>query len=189
MNRRHNYRVLALLAPVCLAATQAQAQYTETKMISNEPGVAPITDPNLIDPWGVAFSATSPLWVSNQGSGTATVYKITGTSSSATSLTEGVANIGGAAAEPRERPHGPSKHSRTGNHNRCDRLSGQRRQGIIYFRQPGRLDLSLARRAIQFGHHGDGHRRIVHRPGDRRYHRRRSSDLCRRSEQRQRRYI
>jgi uncharacterized protein (TIGR03118 family) len=105
MNCRHCYRLLVLLAPVCLTAGQARADYTETNLISNEPGVAPITDPNLIDPWGVAFSATSPLWISNQGSGTATVYKITGTSSSATQLTEGVANIGSA---PPSNANGPT---------------------------------------------------------------------------------
>jgi uncharacterized protein (TIGR03118 family) len=106
MNRRHNYRLLGMLASVCLAAGHAQAQYTETNLVSNEPGVAPITDPNLIDPWGVSFSATSPLWVSNQGSGTATVYKITGTSSSATQLTEGVANVGGAPPSDANGPTG-----------------------------------------------------------------------------------
>jgi uncharacterized protein (TIGR03118 family) len=89
-----------------LAAGQARADYNETNLVSNEPGVAPITDPNLIDPWGLAFSATSPLWVSNQGSGTATVYKITGASSSATALTEGVANIGGAPPSGANGPTG-----------------------------------------------------------------------------------
>jgi uncharacterized protein (TIGR03118 family) len=89
-----------------LAVGQARADYIETNLISNEPGVAPIADPNLIDPWGLAFSATSPLWVSNQGSGTATVYKITGTSSSVTQLTEGVANIGGAPPSGANGPTG-----------------------------------------------------------------------------------
>jgi uncharacterized protein (TIGR03118 family) len=106
MNRRHFYSVFALLAPVCLAAGLARAQYTETNLVSNEAGVAPVTDPNLIDPWGLAFSATSPLWVSNQGSGTATVYKLTGASSSATQLTEGVANVGGAAPSDANGPTG-----------------------------------------------------------------------------------
>ena len=96
MNRPHYYPVLALLAPVCLAVGHAKAQYVETNLISNEAGVAPVTDANLTNPWGLAFSATGPLWVSNQYSGTATVYKITGLSSSATQLTEGVANIGNA---------------------------------------------------------------------------------------------
>ena len=105
MNREHYCRLLVLLAPACLMAGQARADYTETNLISNEVGVAPITDANLVDPWGLAFSATSPLWVSNQGSGTATVYKITGTSSSATQLTEGVANIAGA---PPSNANGPT---------------------------------------------------------------------------------
>jgi uncharacterized protein (TIGR03118 family) len=106
MNSRLNYRVLALLTPICMAASLAQAQYVETNMISNEPGVAPVTDSNLIDPWGVSFSSTSPLWVSNQGSSTATVYKITSNSSSGTQLTEGVMNIGNAAPSNANGPTG-----------------------------------------------------------------------------------
>jgi uncharacterized protein (TIGR03118 family) len=106
MNRQNYYRFLALLAPLCLAAGQVRADYLETNLISNEAGVAPITDPNLIDPWGVAFSGTSPLWVSNQGSSTATVYKITGTSSSTPQLTEGIQNIGNAAPSAANGPTG-----------------------------------------------------------------------------------
>jgi uncharacterized protein (TIGR03118 family) len=106
MNRGHYYCLLVLLAVVGLAAGQTRAQYSQTNLISNLPGVAPITDANLIDPWGLAFSGTSPLWVSNQGSGTATVYKITGLSSSVTQLTEGVANIGGAPPSAANGPTG-----------------------------------------------------------------------------------
>ena len=124
MNRRHYYRVLALLAPVCLAAGQARAGYVETNLVSNEPGVAPITDPNLIDPWGVSFSATSPLWVSNQNSSTATVYKITNTSSSATLLTEGVANLGNAPPSDANGPTGQVSTGRAGRHDAGDGLSG-----------------------------------------------------------------
>jgi uncharacterized protein (TIGR03118 family) len=57
-------------APTCLHADT----FTQTNLVSNEPGLAAVTDPNLINPWGVSFSATSPFWVSNQGSGTATLY-------------------------------------------------------------------------------------------------------------------
>ena len=105
MSRRHSYRVLALLAPVCFAAGQARAQYTETNLVSNEAGVAPIQDTHLIDPWGMAMSASSPLWVSDQGSSMATVYKITGTSSTAAQLTEGVMNEGNA---PPSNANGPT---------------------------------------------------------------------------------
>jgi len=39
-------------------------------------GFAPAntTDPNLINPWGMSFGPTSPFWISNQGTGTSTLY-------------------------------------------------------------------------------------------------------------------
>jgi uncharacterized protein (TIGR03118 family) len=92
--------------PILGVAHFAFAQYIETNMVSNEPGVAPVTDPNLIDPWGLSMSTSSPLWVSNQNSSTATVYKITGVSSSATQLTEGIQNIGNAAPSAANGPTG-----------------------------------------------------------------------------------
>lgn len=48
--------------------------YTQTNLVSDVPGIANHTDPNLKNPWGVSFSATSPFWISNQGSGTSTLY-------------------------------------------------------------------------------------------------------------------
>src|SRR4029077_12751188 len=32
------------------------------------------TDPNLVNPWGMSSSSTSPIWVSDNGSDQATVY-------------------------------------------------------------------------------------------------------------------
>src|SRR5262249_41023359 len=37
-------------------------------------GASTIVDTNLKNPWGVSFSSTSPFWVSNQRTGTSTVY-------------------------------------------------------------------------------------------------------------------
>jgi uncharacterized protein (TIGR03118 family) len=37
---------------------------------------ASIQDPNLINPWGVAFSPTGSFWVNNNHTGTATVYDV-----------------------------------------------------------------------------------------------------------------
>lgn len=43
--------------------------------VPNPPGGAPtVVDPNLKNPWGISFSTTSPFWVSNQASGTSTLY-------------------------------------------------------------------------------------------------------------------
>src|SRR5581483_1903141 len=41
--------------------------------------MAPTTDPNLANPWGIAFSPTSPFWISDNHTGLATVYTGNGT--------------------------------------------------------------------------------------------------------------
>src|SRR5262249_52473044 len=33
-----------------------------------------VVDPNLVNPWGISFSSSSPFWVSNAGSNTSTLY-------------------------------------------------------------------------------------------------------------------
>jgi uncharacterized protein (TIGR03118 family) len=49
-------------------------EFDQINLVSSVPGLANNTDPNLVNPWGVSFSATSPFWVSNQGTGTTTLY-------------------------------------------------------------------------------------------------------------------
>src|ERR1700675_4237648 len=48
--------------------------YTQTNLVSNESGVAPVTDPQLINPWGISRGAGSPWWVSDQATGISTLY-------------------------------------------------------------------------------------------------------------------
>ena len=48
--------------------------FTQTDLVSDVPGEARNTDTDLKNPWGVSFSPTSPFWISNQGSGTSTLY-------------------------------------------------------------------------------------------------------------------
>jgi uncharacterized protein (TIGR03118 family) len=43
-------------------------------LVSDIDGVANFTDPNLVNPWGLGFSSTSPFWIANNGSGTATLH-------------------------------------------------------------------------------------------------------------------
>jgi uncharacterized protein (TIGR03118 family) len=63
------------LVPTCLHADS----FTQTNLVSDVPNLAANTDPNLKNPWGVAFSATSPFWASDQATGVATLYGATGT--------------------------------------------------------------------------------------------------------------
>src|SRR5437868_11311406 len=51
--------------------------YIQTNLVSDLPGLALITDPNLKNPWGVSHSATSPIWVSDQVTSKATLYAVT----------------------------------------------------------------------------------------------------------------
>ncbi|MBV8732372.1 MAG: TIGR03118 family protein, partial [Acidobacteriia bacterium] len=69
-------------------------------LVSDQPGVADVTDPNLINPWGVATSATSPFWVSNTGSGTSTLYNGSG------AITALVVTIPAAASSQKGTPTG-----------------------------------------------------------------------------------
>jgi uncharacterized protein (TIGR03118 family) len=43
-------------------------------LVADQKGKAPLVDPLLINPWGLALSPTGPLWVADNGSGYATVY-------------------------------------------------------------------------------------------------------------------
>jgi uncharacterized protein (TIGR03118 family) len=54
------------------------SSYAQTNLVSDIPGMAQTTDANLKNPWGVSFTATSPFWVSNQVTNTATLYSGTG---------------------------------------------------------------------------------------------------------------
>jgi uncharacterized protein (TIGR03118 family) len=56
----------------------AAAAYEETNLVSDIPGFAAVTDPNLVNPWGIASSSTSPFWVSDNGTGVATLYNGSG---------------------------------------------------------------------------------------------------------------
>ncbi|MGI8869846.1 MAG: TIGR03118 family protein [Mycobacteriales bacterium] len=45
-----------------------------TDVVSDLPGRAQITDPALVNPWGMSLSPTSPVWTSNNGTDSATLY-------------------------------------------------------------------------------------------------------------------
>ena len=56
--------------------------YSWTNLQSDIPGVAAHVDPNLVNPWGMAASSSSPtgiIWVSDNGAGVSTLYHQDGT--------------------------------------------------------------------------------------------------------------
>src|ERR1041385_1180050 len=44
--------------------------YRQTNLVSDIPGLAPLLDPLLVNPWGVSMTASSPFWVANNGTST-----------------------------------------------------------------------------------------------------------------------
>ena len=48
--------------------------YTQVNLVSNVSGVAPVTDPSLVNPWGLSRSSSSPWWISDNGTGLSTLY-------------------------------------------------------------------------------------------------------------------
>jgi uncharacterized protein (TIGR03118 family) len=65
---------------VALVAGVASAQrYIQHNLVSDQPGVAAFTDPNLVNAWGIDSSGSGPIWIANNGSGTSTVYHGNGT--------------------------------------------------------------------------------------------------------------
>jgi len=59
-------------------AGPATAAFVQNNLVSDIPNLAATTDPNLQNPWGIASSSTSPFWISNNGTGTATLYNSLG---------------------------------------------------------------------------------------------------------------
>jgi uncharacterized protein (TIGR03118 family) len=48
--------------------------FRQLNLVSDIAGVARITDPNLVNPWGMAAGPTTPLWVSDNGTDVSTLY-------------------------------------------------------------------------------------------------------------------
>jgi uncharacterized protein (TIGR03118 family) len=60
---------------VLSAGSFACAQhYAQVNLVANTSGVAPVTDPNLVNPWGLSRTSGSPWWVSDNGTGLSTLY-------------------------------------------------------------------------------------------------------------------
>lgn len=80
--------VLALVLGAALVATSPLAaadrhfqrnSYAVTPLVSDQPGMAPHTDPNLVNAWGLTAGPTTPWWVADNGTNSSTLYAGDGT--------------------------------------------------------------------------------------------------------------
>src|SRR5579872_3837852 len=87
----------AVLAP---SARPAGANaYIQHNLVADTAGVADLTDPNLVNPWGIAISATSPFWLSDNGTGLATVYSTTAAATLTVSSLKVTIPVGAASTD------------------------------------------------------------------------------------------
>jgi uncharacterized protein (TIGR03118 family) len=65
---------VAIVAVSPLRAAE-RTSFSVVPLVSDQPGVAPNTDPNLVNAWGLTSSPTSPWWVSDNGTDKSTLYR------------------------------------------------------------------------------------------------------------------
>ncbi len=86
-------------ALMLLASAAVAGPVSVVNLVTNNQAAHPaqITDPNLVNPWGIASSSSSPFWVSDNGTGLATLYKVD-PSTNATSIQALVVSIPGSGS-------------------------------------------------------------------------------------------
>ena len=79
ISRRRMLLALAFVLSVAAVAVSPlraaeRNSYTMVPLVSDQPGVAPNTDPNLVNAWGLTSGPTTPWWVSDNGTDKSTLY-------------------------------------------------------------------------------------------------------------------
>ena len=75
--RRLAFAPLLVAGVFTLSASPVAAEtgsFTRLNLVSDTPGLAQHTDPNLVNPWGLSRSPTGPWWISDNGTGMASIY-------------------------------------------------------------------------------------------------------------------
>jgi uncharacterized protein (TIGR03118 family) len=71
--------------------------YHQRNLVADTPGVAELTDPNLVNAWGLAFGPATPAWVADNGMDVATLYRGATDATPAASAVPLVVSIPGGA--------------------------------------------------------------------------------------------
>ena len=79
--KAHRHPVAALAAGIALALASmgsSAVEVTATNLVTDDQAAnaAKITDPSLLNGWGISMSSASPFWVSSNGGGVSEVYRV-----------------------------------------------------------------------------------------------------------------
>jgi uncharacterized protein (TIGR03118 family) len=96
-------RALLSRSPLRLSATPRlealedravpSANVLQTNLVSDLPGVAAVTDPNLVNPWGISQGPGGPFWISDNNAGLATLYDVPGANNTPVDINSLVVSI------------------------------------------------------------------------------------------------
>lgn len=106
----------------------------QVNLVSDVPGEAALTDPDLVNPWGLAFGPATPLWSANNGTDTSTLY----TSTADTDTAAKVPIVRVTFPETPELPTGQVFNGGNGFVNTVNGVSGQAR--FIFSTITGRIE-------------------------------------------------
>ena len=72
------FSYLALVLFFFLCGSSWAVSFDATNLVTDDQSAhaAQITDPGLVNAWGISFGPSSPFWVSANGSGTSTIYAV-----------------------------------------------------------------------------------------------------------------
>ena len=70
--------VLCLFGMLPSVALAGPMGYYQTNLVSDLPGIAATTDPDLKNPWGISFGNATPFWTADNGTGLSTLYNGSG---------------------------------------------------------------------------------------------------------------
>ena len=82
---------LSAFTPGALGQTNS---YKQTNLTSDTAGVAANVDPNLVNPWGIAFFPNTPFWIADNNSGFTTLYNASGMNTGSFPVPHAAANTG-----------------------------------------------------------------------------------------------
>ena len=79
----------AVVAAFAFSEGAMAAKFTVTNLVSDQPGIAANTDPDLVNAWGLSHAPGGPLWVSDNGTDESTIYDSSGNKQFGVSLSPG----------------------------------------------------------------------------------------------------
>jgi uncharacterized protein (TIGR03118 family) len=65
----------SVMVPDNIIVIPPGSAYRQTNLVTDSPGLAPVLDPLLVNPWGISLSASSPFWVANNGTSTSQLIR------------------------------------------------------------------------------------------------------------------